>query len=240
MQSSDELGGLARNFNVLAETLERNQQAQRQWIADISHELRTPLSVLRGELQAVEDGVRAFDETTRKSLSGEVDRPHQALSTTYTSSPSRMWVRCAIARRSPMSGQVLEDTVDLFEARIRDAGLELETRYPEGPLEALIDVNRLGQLFTNVLENSIRYTDRGGRVRIACVQQGIDVEVSIEDSAPSVPTDAMPRLFKRLYRVESSRGRQTGGAGLGLAICKRIAHALGREYQRIAFRTWAA
>ena len=226
VRSSDELGGLARNFNVLAETLERNQQAQRQWIADISHELRTPLSVLRGELQAVEDGVRAFDETTRKSLSGEVDRLTKLVNDIYQLSVADVG---ALRYRKEVAdvGQVLEDTVDLFEARIRDAGLELETRYPEGPLEALIDVNRLGQLFTNVLENSIRYTDRGGQIRVACAQQGKDIEVSIEDSAPNVPAGAMPRLFKRLYRVESSRGRETGGAGLGLAICKRIAHALG-------------
>ena len=226
VQSSDELGGLARNFNVLAETLERNQNAQRQWIADISHELRTPLSVLRGELQAVEDGVRAFDETTRKSLSSEVERLTKLVNDIYQLSVADVG---ALRYRKEIAdvGQVLEDTVDLFEARIRDAGLELETRFPAGPLEALIDVNRLGQLFTNVLENTVRYTDKGGRVLVACAQQGKDIVISIEDSAPSVPADALPRLFERLYRVETSRDRQTGGAGLGLAICKRIAHALG-------------
>ena len=226
VRSSDELGTLARNFNVLAETLERNQQAQRQWIADISHELRTPLSVLRGELQAVEDGVRAFDETTRKSLSGEVERLTKLVHDIYQLSVADVG---ALRYRKEVAdvGQVLEDTVDMFEARIRDAGLELETRFTQTPLEALIDVNRLGQLFTNVLENTVRYTDKGGRVRVACARQGEGIAVSIEDSAPSVPADALPRLFERLYRVESSRDRRTGGAGLGLAICKRIAHALG-------------
>ncbi len=225
-RSSDELGGLATNFNVLAETLERNQQAQRRWIADISHELRTPLSVLRGELQAVEDGVRAFDEATRKSLSGEVERLTKLVNDMYQLSVADVG---ALRYRRVVAdvGQVLESTVEMFEPRIRDAGLELETRFPRGPLEALIDVNRLGQLFTNVLENTVRYTDRGGRVRVACAQRGKNIAVSIEDSAPTVPADSLPRLFERLYRVETSRGRQTGGAGLGLAICKRIAHALG-------------
>ncbi len=226
VQSSDELGSLAEDFNVLAETLQRNQNAQRQWIADISHELRTPLSVLRGELQAVEDGVRVFDETARKSLSGEVERLTKLVNDMYQLSVADLG---ALRYQKEVAdvGQVLEDTVELFEARIRDAGLELETRFPAGPLEALIDVNRLGQLFTNALENTVRYTDQGGRVCVACAHQGKDIEISIEDSAPSVPADALPRLFERLYRVESSRDRQTGGAGLGLAICKRIAHALG-------------
>ncbi len=226
VRSSDELGGLARNFNVLAETLERNQQAQRQWIADISHELRTPLSVLRGELQAVEDGVRPFDESTRKSLSGEVDRLTKLVNDIYQLSVADMG---ALRYRKEIAdvGRVLDDTVELFEARLDSAGLELETHCSRVPLNALIDVNRLGQLFTNVLENTVRYTDRGGRVRVASARRGGDIEVSIEDSAPDVPSDALPRLFERLYRVEGSRGRQTGGAGLGLAICKRIAHALG-------------
>ena len=64
-------------------------------------------------------------------------------------------------------------------------------------------------------------------MHVACEQQGNDIEICIEDSAPAVPEQALPRLFERLCRVESSRGRSTGGAGLGLAICKRIAHALG-------------
>ncbi len=226
VRSSDELGGLARDFNVLAETLERNQQAQRQWVADISHELRTPLSVLRGELQAVEDGVRELNETTHKSLSGEVERLTKLVNDIYELSISDMG---ALRYRKEVADVVgvLDDTVSLFKPRLHDAGLELEVHYPSAPVEALIDVSRLGQLFTNVLENTVRYTDRGGRVRVACRRQGKDIAISIEDSAPAVPPDALPRLFERLYRVESSRGRSTGGAGLGLAICKRIAHALG-------------
>ena len=171
----------------------------------------------------------AFGHSTKrlaKSLSGEVDRLTKLVNDIYQLSVADVG---ALRYRKEVAdvGQVLEDTVDLFEARILDAGLELETHYSPGPLEAMIDVNRLGQLFTNVLENTVRYTDRGGRVRVACTRQGKDISVSIEDSAPNVPADALPRLFERLYRVESSRGRQTGGAGLGLAICKRIAHALG-------------
>ena len=226
VRSSDELGGLARDFNVLAETLERNQQAQRRWIADISHELRTPLSVLRGELQAVEDGVRELNETTRKSLSGEVERLTKLVNDIYELSVADVG---ALRYRKEVADvvHVVEDTVSLFESRIHDAGLELEVHYPSAPVEALIDVNRLGQLLTNVLENSVRYTDRGGRVRVACRREDKDISIRIEDSAPAVPADALPRLFERLYRVESSRGRSTGGAGLGLAICKHIAHALG-------------
>ena len=236
VRSSDELGGLARNFNVLAETLERNQQAQRQWVADISHELRTPLSVLRGELQAVEDGVRAFDEATRKSLSGEVDRLTKLVNDIYQLSVADVG---ALRYRKEVAdvGQVLEDTVDMFEARIRDAGLEMETRYSQGPLEALIDVNRLGQLFTNVLENTVRYTDRGGRVRVACTRQGKDIVVIIEDSAPSVPADALPRLFEAALSRGEFQGPPDGRGGTGSGHLQADRPRAGWKHQRRALDT---
>ena len=228
VQSTAELGDLAKDFNTLAETLERNQHAQQQWIADISHELRTPLSILRGELQAVEDGVRAFNETTRNSLSAEVEHLTKLVNDIYELSVSDVG---ALRYQKEIGDvvDVLRETVELFEARVLDAGLELQVSYPSEPLNALIDDSRLSQLFTNVLENSVRYTDRGGMIRVSCVKSETIIQVNIEDSAPSVPEDGLPQLFKRLYRVESSRGRSTGGAGLGLAICENIAHAHGGD-----------
>jgi two-component system sensor histidine kinase BaeS len=89
----------------------------------------------------------------------------------------------------------------------------------------LADPDRLRQLFANLLENSLRYTDAGGRVRVTQSLDGGRVRVTLEDSAPGVPDDALPRLFDRLYRVDPSRSRETGAAGLGLAICAGIVKA---------------
>lgn len=228
VRSSDEVGDLARNFNTLAETLEHNQRAQRQWIADISHELRTPLSILRGELQALEDGVRVFSEDTRHSLTSEVDRLAKLVDDLYQLSVSDLG---ALRYKKEMLSvtDVLEETLSKYEGRIASEGLQLETHCPSKPLLALIDATRLGQLFDNLLENSLRYTARGGTIRVSCETRGPNIFVTVEDSEPSVPDDALPRLFDRLYRVERSRGRGTGGAGLGLAICQSIAHAHGGE-----------
>jgi two-component system, OmpR family, sensor histidine kinase BaeS len=228
VRSTDEVGDLARHFNTLAETLEKNQQSQRQWIADISHELRTPLSILRGELQALEDGVRVFGPDTQRSLTSEVDRLAKLVDDLYELSVSDLG---ALRYRKEVLNvtDVLAETLSKYEPRIASDGLHLERHCPSKPLLALVDSARLGQLFGNLLENSVRYTARGGTIRVSCGAHDGRISVTVEDSQPSVPNDAMPRLFDRLYRVERSRARRTGGAGLGLAICQSIARAHGGE-----------
>ncbi len=91
------------------------------------------------------------------------------------------------------------------------------------------DRERLNQLFANLFENSLRYTDREGRLIIGLTRSGKNISIEFQDSAPGVREEELPRLFDRLYRVEASRSRTSGGAGLGLAICKNIVEAHGGE-----------
>ncbi len=226
--SKDELGQLGIDFNALAETLEHHQAAQRQWIADISHELRTPLSVLQGELQAVEDGIRELGEATHKSLSAEVERLVILVDDIYELSVSELGALRYRKERSDVVG-ILREVLDSHEQRFTAKNISLETALPDSSLEALVDSSRLVQLITNVLENSVRYTNKDGASRVNCWRDGDDIVIDFEDSAPGVPDDTLPHLFDRLYRVEDSRGRGTGGAGIGLAICRNIAHAHGAE-----------
>jgi two-component system sensor histidine kinase BaeS len=225
VNSQDELGDLGNDFNTLARTLERHEALQRDWIANISHELRTPLTILRGLLHGIDDGVREFNETTQKSLVGEVDRLTKLVDDIYDLSISDIG---ALQYRREIGNviEVLAETTEVFQDRIADADLVLTTVFPPEPVYALIDPIRLRQLFTNVLENSIRYTHAGGEIKVACRIIGSEVTIDFDDSAPSVPEAHLPRLFERLYRIDSSRRRSTGGAGLGLAICQNIAHAL--------------
>lgn len=226
VSSNDEVGQLARDFNQLAFTLERNETMRREFMADVSHELRTPLSILRGELEAIEDGVRSLDHASMKSLQAEVGMLSKLVDDLYELSLAD--VGALTYRKSEcVLNDVLEESLAMFQERCNAAQLHIDMELPAPPLVLEADAKRLQQLFSNLLENAVRYTDPGGRVEIRASQEDDAVCVSIMDSAPGVDPQQLPRLFERFYRGEASRNRASGGAGLGLAICHSIALAHG-------------
>ena len=105
--------------------------------------------------------------------------------------------------------------------------MRLELQLPEQPLRAQADDKRLTQLFSNLLENALRYTDAGGVLRVTAALEGEQLRIDFLDSGPGVEPEQLTRLFERFYRGEASRNRASGGAGLGLAICHSIALAHG-------------
>lgn len=226
VSSNDEVGQLARDFNQLAYTLERNEQMRREFMADVSHELRTPLSVLRGELEAIEDGVRTLDHSSMKSLQGEVGMLSKLVDDLYELSLAD--VGALTYRKSEcVLNELLESTAAMFQERCNAAQLRLELDLPVQPLRLEADPKRLQQLFGNLLENAVRYTNPGGVLRIRAAIDSDDIRVEFLDSGPGVEAQQLPRLFERFYRGEASRNRASGGAGLGLAICHSIALAHG-------------
>lgn len=218
---SDELGDLARDFNQLSEILDANRTARRQWVADIAHELRTPLAILRGELDAIEDGVRTYGSRTLQSLQAETSRLTKLVGELHDLS---------VYDEGDPNGQrneldivaLLGDTLDAARNRLRDAGLELTSRISDEKIVVLGDESRLERLFTNLIENTLRYTDAPGELSVSCRRENGHVSIEFADSSPGVPHEALGKLFNRLFRVEVSRGRNTGGSGLGLSICKAI------------------
>jgi two-component system sensor histidine kinase BaeS len=227
VESRDELGELARDFNVLAETLERTEQARRQWVADVSHELRTPLSVLKGELEALQDGVRPLDQAAVASLQADVDRLNRLVEDLYQLSKSDLGA-LSYRKEEVDALAILREDVDTLAGEFAKAGVTIELE--AAGVEAVTlhaDPERLSQLFRNLLSNSLRYTDRGGRLEIAVSRQPGRLVLDFQDTPPGVPEANLPRLFERFYRVEASRSRVHGGAGLGLAICRNIVDAHG-------------
>ena len=220
----DELGQLSRDFNRLADTLERNERLRREFMADMSHELRTPLSVLRAELEAIEDGVRPFTRENLAGLQRTLATLSQLVDDLYDLSLADAGALAYRMADLDFAALVAE-TVESWRGRFASAGLMLSVALPQRPLEIAGDGQRLGQLLANLLRNSLQYTDAGGEVRLSLAAEGENAVLRLEDSAPGVPADDLPRLFERLYRVVGSRSRASGGAGLGLAICERIAHA---------------
>lgn len=222
--SRDELGQLALDFNRLAQALEKNEHLRRQMMADLSHEIRTPLAILRGELEALQDGVRQLTPATIASMHAEVTMLNKLIDDLHEFSLADLGALSY--RMHPVDLAGLADTaLSFFGERLASAGLRAELQAPPGLPAIEGDTQRLTQLLNNLLENSVRYTDAGGLVRIRLDRVEQEIHLIVEDSAPGVPEEALPRLFERLYRVESSRNRSRGGAGLGLALCERIVQA---------------
>lgn len=221
--SRDELGDLATDLNTLAETLDQNQQSRRQWIADISHELRTPLTILKGELEAMEDNVRELNSESIQSLSLEVKHLQRLVDDLYQLSLSDQgsltYEKVAV---NPFL--LLQNVAEGYELPMEQKNITLSVACDEPCPMVLADPQRLTQLFTNLLENSLRYTHEGGRVKIQC-KKAASLTICFEDSEPGISPELIPRLFERLFRVDNSRNRDSGGSGLGLSIAQSIAEA---------------
>ncbi|MEZ5447746.1 MAG: ATP-binding protein [Thiolinea sp.] len=228
VHSQDELGQLSRDFNQLAESLQQHEKSRRQWIMDIAHELRTPLSILRGEVEAIQDGISAADPPTIQSLHQEILHLQRLVEDLYTLSMSDSG-SLTYQRSEVDLGVLLSETLAQFESSFREHGLQLDSHLPDTPALMHGDPQRLQQLFQNLLKNSLRYTDAPGRLQIELALHPEHLSLRFADSAPGVPDEALPRLFERLYRVDTSRNRATGGAGIGLSICHNIVQAHGGE-----------
>ena len=217
---NDELARLASDVNTLARTLDAARRSRQQWIADIAHELRTPLSVLRAEIESLEDGVRPLDQTAVKSLALEAQRLARLVEDLHTLSLSDLGALSY--RKEPVDlAEVVSDVLEGQQRTLKEHGLKVEAQLEPGTL-VLADESRLAQVFANLLQNSLRYTDAPGRIAIRIRRSGEKVVTDWEDTAPGVPENELARLTDRLYRVEGSRSRDGGGSGLGLAIARAI------------------
>jgi signal transduction histidine kinase len=243
----DEVGELAGGFNILVARLqqigaeklaaeqlriaekERLEKSLRQWMTDTSHELRTPIAVLRAQVEAIHDGVNVLDARTLGVLHGEVMGLSRLVDDLHTLARSDVGqLDCHFSPVAPLD--LLDDVIFAFRERIAAAGLmiELGERPADEPIIAG-DPVRLRQVFSNLLENSLRYTDSGGWLRVGAATVAGRVDIDFEDSAPGVPPDALPHLFDRFFRVDTSRSRLRGGSGIGLAVCRSIIDAHGGQ-----------
>jgi two-component system sensor histidine kinase BaeS len=224
VNSDDELGQLSSDFNAMAHGLQNSEQARRQFIADISHELRTPLAVLGGEIEALQDGVRPLNPQAVNSLHVEVVRLNRLVEDLYQLALSD--IGALTYRKGELDiVELLVESLQRIEPELERCHLTLSTSLPKDEISIYGDAERLGQLFGNILKNTTAYTDVGGTLTVSAEHLDRCVIIEIMDSAPGVPVGSEGRLFDRLYRLEESRNRASGGAGLGLAICRNIVEA---------------
>jgi two-component system sensor histidine kinase BaeS len=225
VEAGDEIGILAGHVNDLATTLEKNRTARQRWMADIAHELRTPVAILKGEVEALTDGIRPADERFAASLQEEIDQLSKLVDDLQTLALSDAGA-LNIQKEMMDLARVAEQSVELYRDRLAVRGISIGLRM-DGSVNMSADPNRMRQLLQNLLENSCRYVEDDGRVLLTLLQGPGSVNIVLEDSGPGLTASQIPRLFERFYRAEGSRTRSSGGTGLGLSICKNIAEAHG-------------
>jgi len=219
----DELGELSRDFNELAFTLNENENARKRWLANISHELRTPVAILRAELEAMLDGVRALETKNINSANDEVkhlqnliDDLHQLTSADVGGLHYR--------KQTTNIASWLEREREKYGAYLSAENIELNVDIESTEVEVFVDQTRLCQLLENLLNNCIKYA-QANIINISLKERNKFVIITIEDDGVGVKDKHLAHLFEYLYRVEDSRNRKTGGTGLGLSICAHIVAA---------------
>ncbi len=221
--SGDELGQLTHDFNLLSTTLKQNLDSRQKWIADIAHELRTPVAILQGELEALIDGVRETSDDSLKSLQQETLRLGILINDLHDLSLSdqgSLSYKMEKLELNQLVGNFISMNLDRIEnLEIKVVVKQRESVFIKG------DVDRLEQCLNNLLQNTLRYTDKPGTLDVDLEEEGAYVNLIWQDSSPGVPESDLIKVLDRLYRVEKSRNRATGGSGLGLSICNNIIEA---------------
>jgi len=226
VRSNDELGELAKSFNLMNANLARSRDRRRQMTADIAHELRTPLSVILSHTEGIRDGVLeasqeviniVHEETLR--LSSMVDDLRMLslaeageLSFEYQEIPPEQLLREAEAFHLP---------------RAKRKKIHIEIHVSPNLDKVRVDPGRIAQVLGNLMDNALRYTPEGGIISLQAEQTSDYVELRIQDSGPGIGTEELEHLFERFYREDKSRQRDKGGSGLGLAIAKSIVEGHG-------------
>jgi len=224
--SEDELGRLAQSFNRMAETLESIEQRRMMLIGDVSHELRTPLTNLRSILEGLSDGVFSLTPETLALMAREVQRMERLIYDLHELSRAEAG-QIHIEFQAIHIETILRETCKRLEPQFQ--AKEVDLIYE--PLPSLppicADPQRLMQVFTNIIGNALQYTPPGGRVWVRLHRTATHVQIAVQDTGIGIPSEHLPHIFERFYRVDKSRSRASGGSGIGLTISKHLVELHG-------------
>jgi two-component system sensor histidine kinase BaeS len=227
-RGAEELTDLGHSFNTMAGELTRDREVRQNMVADIAHELRTPLSVLRANIEAMQDGVLEPTADNLASLHQEtavLARLIDDLRILSMAESGQLKYHFEKTDLAALCARIVEGMRALFASK--NIGLAFEAPAPLPEVTA--DADRIAQVVRNLLNNAHRYTPEGGRVTVKLAAGADGVTVSVRDTGPGIEPEDLKKVFDRFYRVDRSRTRRTGGSGLGLAIVKQLVEAHGGE-----------
>jgi len=221
-----EIYSLMRGFNSMAERLQANDQQRRNMLADVSHELRTPITVIQGNVEGILDGLYPADQARLKSILEETQVLSRLVDDLRTLALAESGA-LRLKREPTHLPELIRDTISNFEAQAKEKAIRLAMSFNDVE-EANIDPQRVREVLTNLLSNALRYTPRGGEVKVGLTEsshglpEGRAITIFVEDNGPGIESTVLPHVFDRFYKSSDS-----GGMGLGLSIAKYLVEAHG-------------
>lgn len=234
IKSEDEIGELARAFNSMSKSIEKNTELRRRLLADIVHEIKTPLTVVRGNLEAMMDGVIEPTHNKLAALHTETILLARLIDDLRDLSLAEAR-QLKLEMRSENIGYIIRQVTEMFRPRAGDESKELIVELLEDLPQVYIDRDRISQVLYNLIANALQYTTGGDRIKVGAqldktVAGGADhpvILVCVEDTGEGISQEDLPYVFDHFYRVDESRARSSGGSGIGLAIVKHLIEAHG-------------
>jgi len=221
----EEIQELAASFNSMAAALAEKEVLQKRMTSDVAHELRTPLTILKSYLEGISEGVMRLDRATAESLLEETRRLERIINDLRT-----IWELEKANEKPSLIEEdlalLLQDNALRIEQLARKAGSSIETDLP-GSLKMKLDPELIMRSVNNLLVNAVGHAGQGGVITLSLRQKNRQALIEISDNGPGIPEEDLPHIFERFYRPDSSRYRETGGAGLGLAIARESVRSLG-------------
>jgi signal transduction histidine kinase len=228
VRSNDEISQLKKNFNKMSQRLADYHQSRKELFADISHEIRSPLARIQSDAEILID--RDMDKKEReqhlKAICEDVNGINQVIEDLSMLTKIE-FNQLQLSPKPSSIQQLLSQEISKFRLQMEEKNISLKEIIPSSIPLVTMDAKRIGQVISNLLTNSLRYTPHGGNMEIGLEQNGSLVRVWVKDTGPGIPQEALTRIFNRFYRVDKSRSRISGGTGLGLAIAKHFVEAHG-------------
>jgi signal transduction histidine kinase len=225
-----EVQELTRAFNAMIARMQASQKSQREFVANVSHELKTPLTSIQGFAQAMLDGTADTDQSREQAaqvIYAESGRMHRMVLDLLDL--ARLDSGTADITMSPVNMSALLNAIaEKFSPQLQRAGVNIEVQVSPNLPTVFADGDRMAQVFTNLVDNALKFTPRGGFISLRASVQNNEMVISVTDTGAGIPEEAQAQIFGRFYQADPSRkGGESHGAGLGLAIAHEIVQAHG-------------
>jgi signal transduction histidine kinase len=214
--AKDELGEMARAFNAMAETIEKEDELRRSFASEVAHELRTPLAILQTQVEGMQDGVVDADDAGLESLHEETLRLSRLVADLETLASAEA-AGFSLRKQEVHLGSLLEDAATEFQGAFAAEDVDLETSFQDATVD--VDPMRMRQVVSNLLSNALKFTPPGGRVRVESEVRAGEALIRVSDSGHGISDEDKPRVFDRFFR---GRGVRAGGSGIGLAVAREL------------------